>query len=438
MGTMGSNKILFSYDFSPVGQGLFSTGYLWKLGTLRPRFHWVYDCGTSSEKKLVTASLSRYIASLGIESQTPQKIKPKIGMVVISHFDKDHISGIVSLLSKSLVHTLVLPYVPLWQRLCIAFSEGIRATEDVMGFYLDPVAYLLRRRRITVAQALLVSRGSSEVSSETTPTSPPTDATDENGGDYELQIFEPPPNNDIVDESEQIDRSGLEESGRKYKTAVRFLRPGTVMAVGRMWEFIPYNDSEYLPKTHQKFRDEVCNARETLLSNPTDNALYALRGLYEDLYGDSPENRNIISLFLYGGLLSEPMDGFSVAEEFKLNSLPNGRESLAFAQTIDPRHSVLYTGDGYLNDANRIKSLFDHMGSRRIKTLLCFQVMHHGSAVNCTENLAASVAPSFSVFSSDPSNRKCKHPNAEVLRYFHEYRPMFANKERGVSFTGLY
>ncbi|HHF0414730.1 MBL fold metallo-hydrolase [Haemophilus influenzae] len=54
-------------------------------------FHWVYDCGTSSSQKLIQNAVNKY---------NSDKNQGNIDLLVLSHFDKDHISGVKELVKK--------------------------------------------------------------------------------------------------------------------------------------------------------------------------------------------------------------------------------------------------------------------------------------------------------------------------------------------------
>ena len=76
-------------EFQNVGQGLFSSGRIQMGDALA--FHWVYDCGTSSSQKLIQNAVNKY---------NSDKNQGNIDLLVLSHFDKDHISGVKELVKK--------------------------------------------------------------------------------------------------------------------------------------------------------------------------------------------------------------------------------------------------------------------------------------------------------------------------------------------------
>lgn len=115
--------------FFPVGQGLFSYGQVNSDQNGKEILSWVYDCGTVSGKDLVNDSIDS-LAS---------KERSRIDVVFISHFDKDHISGIIYLLKKFDVSLLVMPYFSAFD-ISISFVEGSIDVEE-LNILIDPVSF---------------------------------------------------------------------------------------------------------------------------------------------------------------------------------------------------------------------------------------------------------------------------------------------------------
>ncbi|HHF0415090.1 TPA: MBL fold metallo-hydrolase [Haemophilus influenzae] len=118
-------------EFWNVGQGLFSSGRI-QMGDA-PAFHWVYDCGTNSSQKLIQNAIQEY---------NQQENNADIDLLVLSHFDRDHISGIKELLkNRRKIKHWVVPYYPLWQRLVIALLLDIQPDDEEWAFYQNPIQY---------------------------------------------------------------------------------------------------------------------------------------------------------------------------------------------------------------------------------------------------------------------------------------------------------
>src|ERR1035441_6457924 len=128
-------NVCFQYDFHAVGQGLFASGCLYQANTRQPRFIWVYDCGC-----MPTVPPMDWTAKMN-QLALFTRGKERIDLLTLSHFDNDHITGVTALLARFQVNTLMLPYVPLWERLLIAFASNIGPGDERMGYFVDPVAY---------------------------------------------------------------------------------------------------------------------------------------------------------------------------------------------------------------------------------------------------------------------------------------------------------
>ena len=73
----------YNFKFHPVGFGLFTSGKI-------ENFRFVYDCGTKSTQAFVENAIDSEFQAGDV-----------IDLLVISHFHKDHISGIKKLLEDS-------------------------------------------------------------------------------------------------------------------------------------------------------------------------------------------------------------------------------------------------------------------------------------------------------------------------------------------------
>lgn len=418
------------YRFYPVGQGLFASGALYAASD-QPRFSWVYDCGTVSSQDLLKDSLTDLVR---VTSPASNSGKPKLDLVVISHFDRDHISGLVLLLEKFSVGTLLLPYMPLWQRLVLAFSEGIDTQQVLMTFFVNPVAYLTELEDVSIDRLVFVPGSGTEG-----PAAPSDDLTEMPGepvtdGPWPLSIREQQPD----DEEERADFRHFWEEQSARRTQVSMLRTGSSLRVGKKWEFVPYNNPELAPSVDQPFRDAVKERREALLRVSTEEkrkaALVELRDTYDKHFGKG--KRNLASLFLYAGCIGLNRSEYRYTEYRQCELDKNAHLiSLWCCQQLSFRNrsGVLYTGDGYLDTSDRLDQLAKYMGDRRIAQLACLQVMHHGSRRNWHEGVARRLAPDTSVFCADPDHKLFRHPHAEVVRDFLRFGPYLVDKSQGLT-----
>lgn len=131
------------FTVHPVGQGLFYSGHvaISNAGELPATFNFVFDCGSLNAAN-VDEEVKLY--------QT--KYLPEgtyLDLLVISHFDEDHVNHIKILLDKRKVKKVVLPFAPLEERLYLVlkyysqFKKGNTPGDDFfIQFTLDPIGTL--------------------------------------------------------------------------------------------------------------------------------------------------------------------------------------------------------------------------------------------------------------------------------------------------------
>ena len=104
-----------------VGHGGFHSG---ALGRSAARLRWVYDCGASRE-----AGIKRLESEIAILKGDGEK--RTLDLLFLSHFDRDHVSGVGRLLAALHVKTVIMPYLDDLQRLAILLEQHV--LEDGQG-----------------------------------------------------------------------------------------------------------------------------------------------------------------------------------------------------------------------------------------------------------------------------------------------------------------
>ncbi|WP_242187104.1 hypothetical protein [Sphingomonas sp. CARO-RG-8B-R24-01] len=380
----------------PVGQGLFWSGRL--AGARSGTFNWVYDCGSSSGAKERDAAIRRFRQRLGGQP---------IDVVVLSHFDRDHINGIVALIRGVSVRTLLLPYIPLWQRLLIAIGEGLTEADAAFGFYLDPAAFLAGIDGGGIGEVVFVPAAGPD---DVVPG--PEDPIDPDPGieGGKPEYGSPPPGSE--DDPAILPATNIE---------VRFLQPQGRIVVPSLWEFVPYNDASMQPLTSPTFVSQAKALAKNFLDHPAQRSstLQKLKQLYQHTFGAGSTPANLISLFLYSGPVGARIEFDAVAATAPF-ARRHGQDNLA----------QLATGDGYVDDPARLAALQRFFSAGRIARAGLFQVMHHGSRENWQDGLGAAFKPAASIFSSDPGFTH-GHPHPEVLRDFWPWYPVRVDKHSG-------
>ncbi|PIL16286.1 hypothetical protein P775_25335 [Puniceibacterium antarcticum] len=410
------------HRFFPVGQGLFATGSVEHWPPQKPKrvkthgrtkpapvgpYRWVYDCGSSTNKRLVTNAITDLKGVCKGE---------KIDLLTLSHFHNDHISGVVDLLNEIGAETVMLPWAPLWHRLLIGFEQGLRADDPEMLFFVDPVQYFAQVAGDGFGQVLFVM------------------PSDGDGPPFPAEPTAAPEDLDDSDKSsgpgEPCSPDELDLSDNHGDDGVRMLRPGLAISVLGVWEFVPYNDPDTEPSDPAGFAAKVDALRDQLLNGndaKRKTALKALRALYEATFGRAAMND--VSLTLYGGAVG-PWTGQSICDcECFYHRLIG---VCGCWKEHETRGAILLTGDGNLSRPAKWDNLEGYVDARRARRTSVFQVAHHGARANWHEGLAALAAPTISVFSSDPRH-SYGHPHAEVLRDFWSFRPVQVDQHSGFS-----
>lgn len=439
-----------THHFMPIGQGLFGTGAIGHLDK-RPLVRWVYDCGTLSERALMTNSLNALEQQVKIFD--PQLARPRLDLVVISHFDSDHLNGLAELLSRFRVETLMLPFTHLEQRVRAMFAMRAYTSKADQRFMVDPVGTIATLPDTDIGRIILVPpSGTQPVPPPDQPNDPPPVQPRGQHDEHAPPIFskgEP----STAEEREEFDaaRQALKD-GPCALASVSLMQRNSALLYAHLWEFVPFNDPAMLAKVDDVFLNAVKARRTQLMASSTllarKNAIAGLKKLYDARFGDRGKGRNLISLFLYAG----PMKTHRSLSHVHTGSL----KECAFCcncniwpcdyfccwhlrNPLRVRSSggFLYTGDGFVEKPSRWQTLESFFGGQRFSRLLGLQVMHHGSRRNWYKGLAATIAPAVSVFSSDPSRGGSKpkhksHPHAEVWKDFEPYGRMQADKTNGV------
>ncbi|MBI3137849.1 MAG: hypothetical protein HYZ15_04620 [Sphingobacteriales bacterium] len=124
----------------PVGQGLFYSGVIQIYDRPEAIFKMVFDCGSLNSvpcSNCVRRFRSDYF-----------KHEKNLGLLIISHFNKDHISHLQELIGKDIkIKKLILPFLTFEERLVLVFeiitrNNGTADNEFSVRFIIDPLGTL--------------------------------------------------------------------------------------------------------------------------------------------------------------------------------------------------------------------------------------------------------------------------------------------------------
>jgi beta-lactamase superfamily II metal-dependent hydrolase len=140
--------------------------------------------------------------------------------------------------------------------------------------------------------------------------------------------------------------------------------------------------------------------------------------------------RNFISLFLYAGTTGWG-NRAAYRAAYLYNALKLSNNRCVFQYLKCGGAGILYTGDGFLHDAEQMISYMTAMGKRRLSGQNVLQVMHHGSKHNCHPKLPNILGPFGVVYCSNPFDRRYNHPHPEVRAWFAGYAQMQVDTSEG-------
>lgn len=413
--------------FWAVGQGLFSSGSISNNNS--EKFNWVYDCGAvKSARQYLNHSISKMRSEL--------KDNEPIDLLVISHFDEDHISGLGDLLLGKKVKRLVIPYFPLWKRLILADMANIPFNSPLFRFYLNPIEYILENFSDSFSEEgqILLLPETEEVHFPLNP-----------------------------DRRERIEFQDLNEKAIHHNK-VKLLSKGYGYLHHNAIEFIFYNaplsELKKYPSDFKQYKDEI--EKITQLQQYGKAETDQLKAICDKYFvrtnkkgKQNSHDRNIISTFLYIGYIEhcdksyqfKQIQRVSLYESRKLEGIGSpihyaGNQSIYEILLPSPevkhsRNGILYTGDGSLKNQKQFEHLHLALGDKRMRNIFCFQVLHHGSRNNWQKGLADKIQPCISVFSADPNYANYRHPHAEVVKDFLPYSPILVNQNSYITFNIL-
>ena len=111
------------FRFNKAGQGCFYTGW---FQSEKNHFSLVYDCGTDSTSQYLENEIRKFKTLLLTKNNN------RLNLLIISHFDKDHVNKIDELLKDiSGVDQVILPYLLPKERMWLYFTdENIDRSEE--------------------------------------------------------------------------------------------------------------------------------------------------------------------------------------------------------------------------------------------------------------------------------------------------------------------
>jgi hypothetical protein len=388
-------------------------------------FQWVYDCG-SENGDIVNGEIDLYRRYL----PDPKRLD----LLVLSHFDNDHVKGVGRLLDGLPLDHLILPYLNPTQRMLLVAGAG-PDNPDYIRFLVSPVDYLLTLPGVEIGTITFIQPGQGPLPTEgggTQGTSPP--------GDQPTKVLLE--GKDPTKDEFRNDPGMVVRHVGAGRTQVRVTREARPMEVLGLWEFAFYNLPQ--PELQAQLQADVQPVFEAFYWQPEDKRNYddfihQLRGTYRGLFGGDEDGRNDISLVTYTGPM---MQQFESAHYGCINHChyPATREGRGphggrEQDCPDGKISALYTGD--LNIKKSVTAAVKtFLGDDRWRRIRFLQVPHHGSKKSWECGQSGLWHHDWSVFSAGLNNRY-KHPHQPVLDDLKLHNSVLVNQLQGVAWGGM-
>lgn len=341
------------FKFYNVGQGCFYGG---KIEHKTQQFVLVYDCGSVSAKNYLDDSINEF-----------RKEFSQIDLLIVSHLDKDHVNGIKDLIKGIVVKNIILPYLPLIDRLALA-SIYNNLDEDYINFLNNPISYF--QSSLFNVQNFYYSDQINDSENEGTDPTEPLTSNPDDIGEFSLRGF----NQDAKFRLRAI----LDDERLNENFNLSFLSINTTLILGRnLWEFIFYHIKVTPTRAIKDFQKEVEKymKRHSIikLHDLFNTHLKNIKTLYTK---ELKLSINKTSICLYHG----PLFKAYTRGNIRTSSMWYGKWWYLNRKRVN-KFGTLLTGDQYLKTKKDFNSFITHY-QNKLKHIEVFQVPHHGSHAN--------------------------------------------------------
>lgn len=381
--------------FNAVGHGTFFNGLAHDEGR-NSGFSWVYDCGSRR-----TTRIDAEIACLEAWETWPDLVD----LLVLSHFDDDHVNGVERLLRSRRVRVLALPYMDVGNSLACAAAVGADpCTASTAALQLDPVSWLTSRGLGGQVDTVLRVQGGPRSDGD-----PPVDGGPEPFPAGPTDDPRPPHDRDQDngESSFNLTKSVSTPGGSRAPRMLLWSHAAPTAAPGLPVEFMFYNSTQ--PDLFRRDSAGVLVARRSgkstsivqadvevvmrsyrlhdLSQPPRRRWRDALRAIYVKHFGKSSQQRNNISLCLLVRPLVSDVEPCGIFRDRHFCCSPLSHDAL-----IDEQAGMLLLGDLRV-DMPTLAEMQAHFGPMRWADVGTVQVPHHGSRHSWEPGAAATFSP---------------------------------------------
>lgn len=381
-----------NFQFHPIGQGCFYTGEISLERRGSTDFKFVYDCGSNSKTEYLRKEIDVHKKNI---------LKGTLDLLILSHFDADHVNGVSRLLENIKCRRLVMPYYDPVERLLLLATTDF-PDENYRAMLEDPIGFF-GGERFDIDEIIVIG-GPGEGFAEGQNINPDKVPSKTRSQKELSSIKKIDFSDDCLSGTEEKRMKELinkEEDAKLNLKKVKFLQQPYAISVN-VWEFFFYLkkcENVVLNNFALDVKTMMDAASMTMREMFRDDNLTEIKKIYRKYYG---LNLNVTSLVTYHGPL------------FPLNAKYHRWHWLPFHWLGNERYGTLLTGDADLGGPLKNKRVTDHF--RNYLDQVCvFQVPHHGSK-RCWY-FKASGLESFCTYVINHGLGRKHHPSSEVVHY---------------------
>lgn len=372
------------FNFYGIGQGLFYSGQICHKSDV---FNFVYDCGTFYKKDYellhnrIQCCFNKGDANKGV-----------INALFISHFHRDHLSGLNKLFDYYDVKNVFIPFFSPEELLLLCVENNIDTSSELFYLYSNPLEYFVDKG---VEQVYLIL-----------PSLSNDDLTE---------------NSDEKPEYSYVENSNIDIYYKNYdkhklvsETIVYSVRNVSFIARNAYWEFRIYQDQD--EKEQEKIREKIKTLyKNTIKCDENIDFKAALNSEVfleeaKKLYDKIKHGINQSSLLLYHGPLNK--------DNKKIYAFYGAKSCWCFPNEFDPciEPSTLLTGDVNLNYLMEKGENLERFLCNCTNKIGFFMIPHHGSYKNMSINLLKKLFPhQVRKICSYGKHNQFGHPDAYML-----------------------
>jgi hypothetical protein len=385
-----TREIEANFEFHPVGQGCFYTGTIKNGGRIKNKFHFVYDCGTKSKMFFLDKEIKKYKNQLENNS---------IDLLIISHFDEDHVNGVIDLLKNTHCKRLVIPYYhPLQRLLLFALSSSL--DDEYILMLIDPIAYFADENRFKIDEIVVIAGNENSDPPQSTELLPlsPYDNEQRRNFPERLELESMEGKNDYDLETRILQH---ENRSTGYRNTFFQEVPGKMIISGKVWEFVFYLRDFIETQTIRAFKIEI----DQLLNGNSLKMLFnkEFRDKVREIYKLKFKDINITSLCMFHGHLFH----HKIAEYIMTGHYLH--EYCEFEKHL----GTLLTGDINLSSTEWLNHFTKYYQSF-LPRVRIFQVPHHGSRKSWNFKNFNGIN-TFSTYVINHGVGRSSHPSADVI-----------------------